>query len=333
MHKYTEVYALAPVPTRLCGLAGRSFLRVSDLTPEELLAILRLAVFLKGRPAREQRGTLRERTVALLFEKPSLRTRVSFEVAVSKLGGETLFAQGAEFAVGSRETPEDAARVLSRYVDAIVVRTHEHGPLERFAQSATVPVINGLSAEAHPCQALADMLTLAEHFGEVRGLRVAYLGDARNNVAASFAEAAVMLGASVHFGCPTTHRPSQSFLAHLARLSRESGGAARAFASPVRAVRGVDAVYTDVWTSMGEEQFRERNDAMLRPYCVTQELMTYAAPHAIFLHCLPAHRDEEVSAEVIDGPQSSVFDQAENRMHAQRALLVALLTERKGYPI
>jgi ornithine carbamoyltransferase len=297
-----------------------------------LLAIVRLAVFLKGRPVREQRDALRERTVALLFEKPSLRTRVSFEVAVAKLGGETLFAQGAEFAVGSRETPEDAARVLSRYVDAIVVRTHEHAPLERFALAASVPVINGLSAEAHPCQALADMLTLADSFGEVRGLRLAYLGDARNNVAASFAEAAVMLGATVNFGCPATHRPSEAFLSHLARLA---GGkpAARAFANPARAVRGADAVYTDVWTSMGEEQYRERNDAMLRPYSVTAELMRHAPPHAIFLHCLPAHRGEEVGAEVIDGPQSAVFSQAENRMHAQRALLVALLTERKGYPI
>jgi ornithine carbamoyltransferase len=327
------VYALAPAPTRLSRLARRNFLRVSDLTGEELQALLRLAAFLKARPAREQRHLLRERSVALLFEKPSLRTRVSFEVAVARLGGETLFAQGSEFAVGSRETPEDAARVLSRYVDAIVVRTHDHPPLERFAGAASVPVVNGLSAEAHPCQALADVLTLAEHFGDVAQLHIAYLGDARNNVAASFAEAAVMLGATVHFGCPGSHRPSEAFLAHLTRLGKFTRGGARAFANPVRAVRGADAVYTDVWTSMGEEQYRERNDAMLRPYAVTPELMSYAAPHAIFLHCLPAHRGEEVSAEVIDGPQSAVFTQAENRMHAQKALLVALLTECKGYPI
>jgi ornithine carbamoyltransferase len=327
------VYALAPAPTPLSCLAGRSFLKISDLAAGELLALVRLAAYLKGRPSREQRHLLRDRTVALLFEKPSLRTRVSFEVAVAKLGGETLFAHGAEFAVGSRETPEDAARVLSRYVDAIVVRTHEHGPLERFAAAASVPVINGLSAASHPCQALADMLTLGERFGEVRGLRIAYLGDACNNVAASFAEAAIMLGATVQFGCPATHRPSEVFLSHLARLANGSGGTARAFANPQRAVRGADAVYTDVWTSMGDEQYRERNDAMLRPYAVTPELMSYAAPHAAFLHCLPAHRGEEVSAQVIDGPQSAVLDQAENRMHAQKALLVALLTECKGYPI
>ena len=306
---------------------------MSDLSVPELRALLRLATTLKHSPEREQRQLLQGRTVALLFEKPSLRTRVSFEVAAAKLGGETLFAQGSEFAVGSRETPEDAARVLSRYVDAIVVRTHAHAPLERFARAASVPVINGLSAAAHPCQALADVLTLAERFGEVAGLRLAYLGDARNNVAASFAEAAVMLGATVHFGCPSTHRPPEAFVAQLARLARDSGGGVRVFANPARAVRDTDAIYTDVWTSMGEEQYRERNDAMLRSYAVTRELMSCAAAHAIFLHCLPAHRGEEVSAEVIDGSHSFVFDQAENRMHAQKALLAALLTDCKGYPL
>ncbi len=326
------MYAVAPAPWGTKGLFGRHVLRVSDLTPDDLGQVLRLARFLKARPHNEQRSLLRGRTLALLFEKPSLRTRVSFEVAATQLGSETLFAQGAEFMLGSRESPEDAARVLSRYVDAIVIRTHEHDPLERFAQAAEVPVINGLSAEAHPCQALADVLTIGERFGEIAGLRIAYVGDARNNVAASLAEAAVMLGVMVHFGSPPTHRPSEPFLAHLNRLGRRGGGA-RAFSNPVRAVRGVDAVYTDVWTSMGEERYRERNEAMLRPYAVTSELMAYAAAHAIFLHCLPAHRGEEVSAEVIDGAQSAVFDQAENRMHAQKALLVALLTECKGFPI
>ncbi len=327
------MYAVAPAPTCAAWLRGRHFLEVTDLEPEELRWVLRLAAFLKDRPASEQRHLLRGRTVALLFEKPSLRTRVSFEVATSRAGGETLFAQGGEFAIGTRETPEDAARVLSSYVDAIVIRTHAHAPLRRFAQAASVPVINGLSGEAHPCQALADMLTLGEHFGEVAGLRLAYVGDARNNVAASFAQAAVMLGATVHFGCPATHRPSESSLEQLAALGKIAGGGARAFSNPVRAVRGVDAVYTDVWTSMGEEQYRERNDAMLRPYAVTAELMNYAASHAVFLHCLPAHRGEEVSAEIIDGSQSVVFSQAENRMHAQKALLVALLTECKGLPL
>jgi ornithine carbamoyltransferase len=327
------MYAVALAPSPLSGLTGRNFLRASDLAAAELSAVLRLASFLKGRSGSEQRQLLSGRTVALLFEKPSLRTRVSFEVAAAQLGAQTLFAQGAEFMIGSRETPEDAARVLSRYVDAIVVRTHEHEPLERFASAASVPVINGLSADAHPCQALADALTLQERFGELAGLHVAYLGDGRNNVAASLAEVLVLLGATVHFGSPPTHRPSESFLANLAKLGKASGGAARAFSNPVRSVRGVDAVYTDVWTSMGEERYRERNDAMLRPYAVTEELLAFAAPHAVFLHCLPAHRGEEVSANVIDGAASAVFDQAENRMHAQKALLVALLTQCKGFPL
>ena len=333
MHKYTDMYAVAPAPWKPLGLRGRSFLKIGDFLPEELDGVLRLARFLKSRPLPEQGALLRGRTVALLFEKPSLRTRVSFEVAAGQLGSETLFAHGSEFMVGSRETPEDAARVLSRYVDAVVVRTHAHEPLERFAQAAGVPVINGLSAEAHPCQALADMLTIGERFGTMAGLLIAYVGDARNNVAASLAEAAVMLGATVHLGSPPSHRPLDSFVAHLARLGKPAGGSARAFSNPVRVVRGADVIYTDTWTSMGEERYRERNNAMLRPYAVTAELMAQAAPHAMFLHCLPAHRGEEVSAEVIDGPQSAVFDQAENRMHAQKALLVALLTECRGMPL
>jgi ornithine carbamoyltransferase len=327
------MYAVAPLATATLNLQGRHFLHIGELSADELKSLLRLARFLKTRPAGEQRTLLRGRTVALLFEKPSLRTRVSFEVATAQLGGETLFAHGSEFMVGSRETPEDAARVLSRYVDAIVVRTHAHEPLERFAGASRVPVINGLSAQAHPCQALADLLTIQERFGEVAGLRLAYIGDARNNVAASFAQAAVMLGATVHFGAPPTHRPSEAFLRDLARLGKDSGGAARAFSNPVRAVRGVDAVYTDVWTSMGEERYRERNAAMLSAYAVNDALLSYAAPHVIFLHCLPAHRGEEVSDGVIDGTHSVVFDQAENRLHAQKALLAALLTDLKGIPL
>jgi ornithine carbamoyltransferase len=314
-------------------LLGRSVLEVTDLGSDELERLLRLAQYLKVQARSEQRTLLRDRTLAMLFEKPSLRTRVSFEVAMTQLGGEVLFAQGAEFMVGTRETPEDAARTLSRYVDAIAVRTHEHEPLQRFTQAATVPVINALSARAHPCQALADVLTIQERFGDVRGLRIAYLGDARNNVACSLAEAALMLGASVNFGCPPTHRPSESSLSKLNALGANRSAEARAFTNPVRAVREVDVVYTDVWTSMGEERYRERNDAMLRPYAVTEELFAYAKPQAIFMHCLPAHRGEEVVAGVIDGSRSAVFDEAENRMHAQKALLLALLTELKGLPV
>jgi ornithine carbamoyltransferase len=266
----------------------------------------------------------------MLVEKPSLRTRVSFEVAMTQLGGHAIAATGSDFMVGSRETPEDAARTLSRFVDAVVVRTHKHEPLQRFAASATVPTINGLSEAAHPCQALADLLTIKERFGTLQGLRMAYVGDARNNVAISLGEAAAMAGISMTFAAPMTHRPPDAFLSKLIELGKPHHVTARAFTSPLRAVRDVDVIYTDVWTSMGEEAMTERNIAALSPYRVTKDLMAAAAPHALFMHCLPAHRGEEVTAEVIDGPNSVVFDQAENRLHAQKALLLALMTDLRG---
>jgi len=320
------------VPSEL-SVRGRSVLRVVDLGAAEIQTILTLATHLKGARATEQLPLLRGKTLGMLFEKPSLRTRVSFEVGMTQLGGHALIAQGTDFMLGTRETPEDAARVLSRYVDAIVVRTHAHEPLERFAGAATVPVVNGLSAMAHPCQALADVLTIRERFDTLAGLRLAYVGDGRNNVAISLAEAALTCGISVTFGSPPTHRPSEAVLARLGERGRPQGATVRAFTSPIRAVRDVDVVYTDVWTSMGEEQFTERNVAALLPYRVDAALMQAAAPHAMFMHCLPAHRDQEVSADVIDGPQSAVFDQAENRLHAQKALLVALMTDLRGLPV
>ena len=251
------------------------------------------------------------RRPALVFSRPGGATRAWLEA-------------------GSRETPEDAARTLSRYVDAIVVRTHAHEPLQRFAASATVPTINGLSAEAHPCQALADMLTIKERFGTLNGLRMAYVGDARNNVAISLGEAAAMCGISMTFASPITHRPADAFLARLVELGKPHGVTARAFTSANRAVRDVDVIYTDVWTSMGDEALVERNAAALFPYRVDGAMMKAAAPHALFMHCLPAHRGEECTAEVIDGPRSVVFDQAENRLHAQKALLLALMTDIRG---
>jgi len=314
-------------------LKNRNVLTIPDLSATEIALVLNLALHFKNSRKTDQLPILRGKTLVMLFEKPSMRTRVSFEVGMTQLGGNSLFAQGSEFMLGARETPEDAARVLSRYADAIVIRTHAHEPLRRFADAATVPVINGLSAQAHPCQALADLLTIREAFGTLRGLRIAYIGDARNNVAVSLAQAAVLCGATVSFGSPTSHRPAESFLADLQRLGKPHGGDARAFSNAIRAVRDVDVVYTDVWTSMGEEESAERNAATLLPYSVTSKLMQAAAPHAIFLHCLPAHRGEEVEAAVIDGPKSAVFDQAENRLHAQKALLVALLTDLRGLPV
>jgi ornithine carbamoyltransferase len=315
-----------PAATRL---RGRNLLSIIDLAADELASLIGIAQQLKA-AGREQLEFLRGKTLAMLFEKPSLRTRVSFEVAMTQLGGHAIAAAGGDFLVGSRETPEDAARVLSRFVDAIVVRTHAHEPLQRFAASATVPTINGLSAAAHPCQALADMLTIKERFGTLAGLRIAYVGDGGNNVAHSLGEAAALCGMSITFASPITHRPPDTFLARLVELGKPHHVTARAFTSPIRAVRDVDVVYTDVWTSMGEEALVERNAAALAPYRVDSALMSAAAPHALFMHCLPAHRGEEVSAMVIDGTRSVVFDQAENRLHAQKALLLALLTDLRG---
>ncbi len=311
-------------------LRGRNVLSILDFSPDELAGVVALAADLKER-GRESGTLLRGRTLMMLFEKPSLRTRVSFEVGMAQLGGHAVFAHGSEFMLGTRESPEDAASVLSRYVDAIVVRTHAHDPLVRFARAATVPTINGLSAAAHPCQALADLLTIRERFGTLAGLRIAYVGDGKNNMAASLGEAAAMMGISMTYAAPPSHRPSDAFLARLIELGRSHGVTARAFTSPTRAVRDVDVIYTDTWTSMGEEALVERNAAALLPYRVTDEMMAAAAPHALFMHCLPAHRGDEVTASVIDGPQSAVFDQAENRLHGQKALLLALLTDLRGF--
>jgi ornithine carbamoyltransferase len=321
-------YAVITLPPA-ARLRGRNVLSMLDLSPDELGSLLGIAQSLKS-SGRAQHRFLQGKSLAMLFEKPSLRTRVSFEVGMTQLGGHAVAATGNDFMVGKRESPEDAARALARYCDAIVVRTHDHEPLQRFAAASTVPVINGLSQAAHPCQALADMLTIKERFGTLQGLRLAFVGDARNNTAISLAEAAAMSGMSVTFAAPITHRPPDAFLGRLVELGKQHHVIARAFTSPVRAVRDVDVVYTDVWTSMGEEAYSERNAAALRAYQVNEALMAAAAPHALFMHCLPAHRGEEVTAGVIDGAQSVVFDQAENRLHAQKALLLALMTDLRG---
>ncbi|MDE2573164.1 MAG: ornithine carbamoyltransferase [bacterium] len=304
--------------------APRHLLKVGDLDAAEITAVLDLAEQLKATRAVDQLQMLRGRTLAMLFEKPSLRTRVSFEAGMTQLGGHAIVASAADFMVGKRETPEDAARVLSRYVDAVMVRTHAHGPLERFAAAATVPVINGLSAEHHPCQALADILTIKEKLGHLSGIKVCYVGDARNNVAVSLLDACSLMGAQVTFACPPSLRPN---------LSGRHKRNARAFTSPVRAIADADVVYTDIWVSMGEEALTERRMAELLPYTVDEELMSHAAPRAIFMHCLPAHRGEEMTEGVLEGEQSVVFDQAENRLHVQKALLLYLLTDTTRIPL
>jgi len=255
------------------------------------------------------------KTIALIFEKPSTRTRVSFEVGMRQLGGETIFLTGQETQLGRGESIADTARVLSRYVDAIVMRTDGHEKLSEMAKYATIPVINGLTAASHPCQLMADVLTFEEHRGPIAGQVVAWCGDG-NNVARSWIESAARFGFTLRLATPPELRPP----AELVEWARANGAKIELTDDPEKAVAGARCVVTDTWVSMSDDPQTSRHN-MLAPYRVTKELMAKAAPDALFMHCLPAHRGEEVTEDVIDGPQSVVFDEAENRLHAQKGVL------------
>jgi len=300
---------------------GRDLLSVSDLSAEELETVLATAARLKrvGSPR-----ALEGQTLALLFEKPSLRTRVSFDVAMSQLGGHTVYLSQSEVGIGQRESVADVARVLSRYVQGIVARTYAQQTLVNLAEHASVPVINALSDEEHPCQALADLLTIRERKGGVRGVRLAFVGDG-NNVATSLVQASALAGAHFAIASPPGYRLSEDVMLQAEEQARAAGGSFHAVRSPQEAVAEADVVYTDVWTSMGQEDSYVRRLEAFAGYQVTPQLMALARKDAIFMHDLPAHRGEEIVDEVIEGPQSVVFDQAENRLHAQRAVLLLLL--------
>src|SRR3989344_120736 len=303
-------------------LHGRSFLSINDVPPEELELILATA---KEQKERKFGRSLAGKNLALLFEKPSLRTKVSFSVGINQLGGQSIYLGQNEVGLGQRESIADVARTLSRYVQSIVARVFAHTSLVELAKHAGVPVINALSDVEHPCQALADLLTIQEHKKNIRGLRIAYVGDG-NNIAASLAQGAVMLGAHFVIASPKGYELPGSIV-RTARGYTKTGGSFSKANTPEEAVRGADVVYTDVWTSMGDEPSRERTSAF-KGYQITSKLMALAKPDSIFMHDLPAHRGEEVVDEVIDGPQSVIFDQAENRLHAQRALLHLVLGSR-----
>jgi ornithine carbamoyltransferase len=298
-------------------------LRASDLDEEQLAEVLRAAARMKRTPY-DWTDALRGRTLVTLFEKPSTRTRVSFAAAAQRLGMLPLVLRGDELQLGRGETIEDTARVLSGYCSAIAVRTFEQSKLERLASAATVPVINALSDDHHPCQALADLLTLHERFGRLEGLRVAYIGDA-TNVAHSLLEAGARAGMHVAIGCPAAYGPDPDVVAVARGLAVLHGGSVEVTDDPVLAAWNAHAVYTDVWVSMGNEAEREARLRDLRPYQVDAHLMSVARREAVFLHCLPAHRGEEVTASVIDGPQSLVFEQAANRMPTAQSLVYALV--------
>jgi len=305
----------------------KDFLSVLSFDAAELERCLELASQLKadrplGREA-PMAGVLGGRHVALLFDKPSLRTRTTFEIAIHELGGHVITLQ-ADAALGGREPAADVARNLERWVDGIVIRTFSQALLEEFAAAAPrLHVVNALTDDEHPCQAVADCLTLREHWGPVRGRTVAYVGDG-NNVAVSLAHAATMLGMNVHIASPEGYQLSDKAVQQATSVARH-GARLRLFSDPADAVAGVDAVYTDVWTSMGREAEEDRRRQVFTPYQVNDALMALAKPGALFMHCLPAHRGEEVTADVFESPAAVVFDQAENRLHCQKALLLMLL--------
>jgi len=292
----------------------RHFLDLADHPRSVLRGLIERARELK-RPAALGSRPLAGRTLALIFEKPSTRTRVSFEVAMRQLGGDVLVLQGSDMQLGRGESVGDTARVLSRYVDAIMLRTGQSSKLRELAEAATVPVINGLTDLSHPCQLMADMLTFEEHRGPIEGQTVAWLGDG-NNVARSFIQAAARFGFTLRLGTPGSLRPPEDLVA----WARAEGAQIELHDDPVEAARGARLVVTDAWVSMSDDPASSRHN-LLAPYQVNAALMRHAATDAIFMHCLPAHRGEEVTAEVIDGPQSVVFDEAENRLHAQKAIL------------
>jgi len=296
--------------------APKHFLDLSEISGKELRRMIELArTFKKGRRSPAAKKPLEGRTLAMIFDKPSTRTRVSFYVAMRELGGNIITLAGEELQLGRGETVADTARVLSRYVDLIMIRTLDHAMLAELAEHATVPVINGLTKLSHPCQVMADVFTFEEKKGSIRGRMVAWTGDA-NNVLTSWVHAAARFDFGLKVATPKDHGPRPA----LRDWARQSGAAISFLRDPEEAVSGADCIVTDTWVSMGDRDGRKRHN-VFKPYQVNAGLMKLAKRDAIFMHCLPAHRGEEVTDEVIDGPQSAVFDEAENRLHAQKGIL------------
>jgi ornithine carbamoyltransferase len=301
----------------------KDLLTTADLNPADLAYLLDLAETIKTHP-RQAADELAGQMVVLHFTKPSTRTRLSFSAAAARLGASPVTVGANELQLGRGETLEDTARVISRYAAALVVRTFRHSDVERLAEAATIPVVNGLTDAHHPCQSLADLLTLRERFGSLDGRRIAYLGDG-NNVAHSLIQACALAGVDITVATPAGYAPDPHIVARARRMAAWRGSDVAVTTDPLAAVRGVDAVYTDVWLSMGDaEDQRTARRAALMPYQVNTALMARAARRAVFMHCLPAHRGDEVTAEVIDSDRSVVFDQAENRLHTAVAVLLAL---------
>jgi ornithine carbamoyltransferase len=294
-----------------------------DLGPQGVEAVLHLAELMKSRPSVFQRS-LAGKQIVMFFEKPSLRTRLTFEAGITSLGGTAIFVDQSKSPLDARESLSDIAHNLERWIDVIVLRTFSHSTIEQMATHASVPVINALSDLEHPCQALADYFTLQERFGDLRKICLAYVGDG-NNMAHSLLLTAACLGSSIRIATPKGYEPNSQIVADAKKIAKQTGAYIELLNDPHAAVAGVDAVYTDAWASMGQENEAESRSKVFPPYQVNRELMAEAAPHAAFLHCLPAHRGQEVTDEVMDSENSVIFEQAENRLHVQKAILYLLL--------
>ncbi|MBV9609911.1 MAG: ornithine carbamoyltransferase [Acidobacteria bacterium] len=301
----------------------RDLISIRDLAPKDVEFILELAALIKSRPA-EFRTALAGKQVALFFEKPSLRTRLTFEAGISSMGGTTFFIDQTGSRIDAREPLSDIAHNLERWVDGVVLRTFAHSTASGMAEHACIPVVNALTDHEHPCQALADYFTLQEKFGDVKKIRLAYVGDG-NNVAHSLMLTAAALGSTIRVAAPPGYEPDPEVTGSAVRSCAKTGGSVEVTHDPIAAVTNADAIYTDVWASMGQEAEAAERRKVFAAYQVNEALFAHAAPHAVFMHCLPAHRGEEVTAEVIDSSRAIVFDQAENRLHVQKAILLLLV--------
>jgi len=317
-------------PSQRTSRIAKDLLDVATVSKAEIESLLTLAAELKEK---QHRGIahplLQGKTLGLLFQKPSTRTRVSFEAGMNQLGGHALVLPMADIQLSRGESVADTARVLSRYLDGIVIRTYDHATVEEWAREATMPVINGLTDLSHPCQALSDLLTIQEKKGRLKGIKIAYVGDG-NNVANSLIEASAKMGMTIALGCPSGYQPDQHVV-DVARIEAAKTGALIELGhDPQVAVKEADVIYADVWISMGREREQARRLKVLAPYQVNSRLVGKAKSDAIVMHCLPAHRGEEITAGVLDGPQSVIIDQAENRLHMQKAILTKLLGKRRS---
>ncbi len=308
----------------------KDLLDVAAIPRKQIDELLRLAASLKAKQRQAiPHRLLRGKTLGLLFQKPSTRTRVSFEAGMNQLGGHALILPMGDIQLSRGETISDTARVLSRYLDGIVIRTYDHATVEEWAEESSMPVINGLTDHSHPCQALSDLLTIWEVKGRLKGISLAYVGDG-NNVANSLIEAGAKMGMRVAVGCPIGYQPDQQVVDRARAEAETTGACIEVFDNPLVAVKEADVVYTDVWISMGREREQARRLKALTSYQLNGRLLQRAKPDAIVMHCLPAHRGEEITTDVLDGPQSVVIDQAENRLHMQKAILVQLLARKKA---